>query len=190
MAKLPNYGQPRELHPVDAARHRRVVERVTDLARWDTRRAERRALGLAVHRSFLTYVAVVVAVVQDDPIRVDEAWVVADAGTVVNRERASAQLEGPVIFGLSHALHGAITMRRGATEQSKFGDYRLLRIGQAPRAIHVEILRSEAPPGGVGEPGVPPVAPALANAIFALTGERLRVLPVVRARQGAFSRSG
>ena len=103
VAKVPNYGQSIEEHPVDTARLRRVIERVTGLARWDERKREGRALGLAAHRSFLTYVAVVVAVVKDadERIRVDEAWIVADAGTIVNMERVRAQMEGAVVFGLS-----------------------------------------------------------------------------------------
>jgi isoquinoline 1-oxidoreductase beta subunit len=187
VAKLPNYGQPLDRHPLDTGRHRRVIERVTELARWSERRArEGRALGLAVHRSFLTYVAVVVAVVRDrdrgGALRVDEAWIVADAGTIVNRDRVRAQLEGAVIFGLSQALYGGITMKDGRAEQSNFHDFRLMRIDQAPRAIHVDLIDSEGLPGGIGEPGVPPVAPALTNAIFALTGARIRALPVISAR--------
>ncbi|MBX3219071.1 MAG: xanthine dehydrogenase family protein molybdopterin-binding subunit [Labilithrix sp.] len=181
--ELPNYGQPLDRYPVDTARHRRVLERVTALAGWKDRAASKRALGLAVHRSFLAYVAVVVSVVRDaaGKIRVDEAWIVADAGLVVNMERVRSQFEGAVVFGLSHALYGEITMKAGATEQSNFRDFRLLRLPEAPRRIHVEVLRSDAPPAGVGEPGVPPVAPALTNAIFALTGTRVRELPILRA---------
>jgi isoquinoline 1-oxidoreductase beta subunit len=180
---LPNYGASLTEHPVDTARHRGVVARVTELARWDARKSEGRALGLAVHRSFLTYVAVVVSVVHDAErqVRVDEAWIVADAGTLVNIERVRSQLEGAVIFGLGHALYGAITMKAGATEQSNFRDYRLMRIGQAPRAVHVDVIPSNGPPCGIGEPGVPPVAPALANAVFALTGTRVRTLPIASA---------
>jgi len=165
---------------------------VTELARWKTRQKDGRALGVAVHRSFLTYVACVVSVVRDpprtmvsgktgpSPIRVDEAWIVADAGTIVNQERVRSQLEGAVIFGLGHALYGAITMKNGATEQTNFRDFRLMRMPEAPRAIHTEVIPSEHAPGGIGEPGVPPVAPALTNAIFALTNQRVRALPVVR----------
>jgi isoquinoline 1-oxidoreductase beta subunit len=182
VAKVPNYGQTLAERPVDTARHHRVLRRVAELARWDERKKEGRALGIAVHRSFLAYVAVVVSVVRDEMgrVRVDEAWSVSDCGTVVNQERARAQMEGAVIFGLGHALYGEITMRAGATVQSNFRDYRLMRIAEAPRAIHVEVLASDGPPCGVGEPGVPPVAPALANAIFALTGTRARALPLSR----------
>ncbi|MCY1012484.1 molybdopterin-dependent oxidoreductase [Nannocystis pusilla] len=180
---LPNYGQSLDEHPIDTARHRRVIERVTELADWDNRQKNGRALGLAVHRSFLTYVAVVVSVVHgpDGKIRVDEVWSCLDAGTLVNRERVHSQFEGAVIFALSHALYGEITMQQGATVQSNFRDFRLMRFPDAPRAIHVEIVADDGPSCGVGEPGVPPVAPALANAIFALTGQRVRDLPIARS---------
>jgi isoquinoline 1-oxidoreductase beta subunit len=102
----------------------------------------------------------------------------ADAGTVVNRERARSQMEGALIFGMSHTFHGGATMKRGVTQQSTFGDYRLVRIGEAPRRIHVHIADSDGPPGGIGEPGVPPVAPAIANAVYVLTGQRIRQLPL------------
>jgi isoquinoline 1-oxidoreductase beta subunit len=92
-----------------------------------------------------------------------------------------SQFEGAVVFGLSHALFGEITMKDGATVQSNFRDFRLLRIGQTPRAIHVDVIDGDGPSGGVGEPGVPPVSPALGNAIFALTGTRIRALPVAKA---------
>jgi isoquinoline 1-oxidoreductase beta subunit len=181
--KLPNYGQSLDEHPVDTARHHRVLERVTELSKWSQRTKAGRSLGLAVHRSFLTYVAVVVSVVKGkgEKIAVDEAWIVADAGIIVNLERVRTQLEGAVLFGLSHALYGEISMKGGATEQSNFRDFRLMRIAEAPRKVHVEVVKSEGPPGGIGEPGVPPVAPALANALFALTGKRVRDLPIVRS---------
>jgi isoquinoline 1-oxidoreductase beta subunit len=182
VAKLPNYGQSLDEHPVDTARHHRVLERVTELSRWNDRKSTGRSLGLAVHRSFLTYVAVVVSVVKGrgEKIAVDEAWIVADAGTIVNLERVRSQLEGAVLFGLSHALYGEISMKEGATEQSNFRDFRLLRMADAPRKVNVEVVKSEGPPGGIGEPGVPPVAPALANALFVFTGKRVRELPIVK----------
>jgi isoquinoline 1-oxidoreductase beta subunit len=178
--KLSNYGDSLQKHPIDTGRWRRVIERATAMSRWDQRRADGRVLGLAAHRSFLTYVAVVVSVVpkDDGQIAVDEAWVAADAGIVVNRERARSQMEGAVIFGMSHTFHGGATMKRGVTVQSGFHDYRLARIAEAPRSIHVDFAQSDGPPGGIGEPGVPPVAPAIANAVFALTGRRIRELPL------------
>jgi isoquinoline 1-oxidoreductase beta subunit len=180
VSELKNYGASLEAHPIDTARLRHVIERVTEMAGWSNRGG--RALGLAAHRSFLTYVAVVVSMVRDAGGRpkVDEVWLAADAGTVVNPERARAQMEGAIIFGMSQALHGGATMKRGITQQSNFHDYRLVRIGEAPRKIHVELTESQGAPGGIGEPGVPPVAPAIANALFALTGKRIRELPLAR----------
>ena len=179
--KLRNYGAPLEKHPIDTGRLHNVIERVTAMARWSDRGG--RALGLAAHRSFLTYVAVVVSVKKNSlgKIAVDEAWLAADAGTVVNLERARSQMEGALIFGMSHAFYGGATMKAGVTEQSNFDTYRLVRMPDAPRALRVEIVQSDLPPGGIGEPGVPPVAPAIANAIFALTGQRIRRLPLMLA---------
>jgi isoquinoline 1-oxidoreductase beta subunit len=165
---------------VDVGRLRRVVERVTEICDWKGQRQAGRALGLAAHRSFHSYVAVVVSMLQapDGKLRVDEAWVALDAGKIINLDRVRAQMEGSVIFGMSLAFHGSITMKRGATEQSNFRDFRLVRIADAPRRIHVDVQSSEELSGGVGEPGVPPVAPAIANAVFALTGRRVRDLPL------------
>jgi isoquinoline 1-oxidoreductase subunit beta len=178
--QLRNYGGSLEEYPVDVGRLRRVVERVTEICDWKGQRRAGRALGLAAHRSFHSYVAVVVSMLQapDGKLRVDEAWVALDAGKIINLDRVRAQMEGSVIFGMSLAFHGSITMKRGATEQSNFRDFRLVRIADAPRRIHVDVQSSEELSGGVGEPGVPPVAPAIANAVFALTGRRVRDLPL------------
>ena len=177
---LKNYGQPLEKHPVDAGRLRHVIERVTALAGWDTRKQDGKALGLAAHRSFLSYAAVVASVVKGEggKLVVDEVWLVIDAGIVINKDRVRSQMEGAVIFGMSLALHSAVTLKDGAVVQSNFHDLRLIRMGEAPRKIHVEIVESDKAPGGIGEPGVPPVAPAIANALFALTGQRVRELPL------------
>jgi len=182
VTEIRNYGGSLSEYPVDVARLRGVVERVTENAGWDRRKREGRALGLAAHRSFHSYVAVVASVVKrpNGKLGVDEAWVAIDAGKVVNPDRVRAQMEGSVIFGMSLAFYGAITMRQGATVQSNFRDYRLVRIADAPRAIHVDITPSDVLSGGAGEPGVPPVAPAIANAVFALTGQRVRDLPLER----------
>ena len=178
--QLRNYGAKLEEHPVDVARLRGVIERVTAMAKWNERAKNGRAFGLAAHRSFLSYVAVVASAKgkPDGSIAVDEVWLAADAGTVVNPERARAQMEGAVVFGISHALYGGVTFKRGVSQQSNFHEYRLVRIGDTPARIHVELLPSTLRPGGIGEPGVPPVAPAIANAIFALTGKRLRQIPL------------
>jgi isoquinoline 1-oxidoreductase beta subunit len=183
IAGLENYGESLDRHPVDAGRLRNVIERVTSAASWAGRAAAGRHLGLAAHRSFVAYTAVVVSVVPDPlrKFRIDEAWIAMDSGTVVNPDRVRAQMEGGLIMGISNALYGGITMKRGCTEQSNFRDARIARLRDAPRRIHTDLVPSEAPPSGVGEPPVPPVGAALANAVFALTGQRIRELPLARA---------
>ena len=130
----------------------------------------------------MSYAAVVLSVVPDarHGVRVDEAWICIDAGTVVNRDRVHAQLQGAVAMGISNAMFGGITLKGGAVEQSNFRDARIARIRDVPSQIHTDVVLGGGPPGGVGEPGVPPVAPAIANAIFALTGQRIRELPMAR----------
>lgn len=176
---LANYGAPITQHPIDVARFHRVIEKVTQLAGWDAAKKAGRPVGLAVHRSFLSYIAVVASVSKGSrgEVRVDEAWIAADCGTIINADRVRAQLEGAFLFAQSSMMHGAITMKAGAVQQRSFRDYRIVRIPDAPRRITIELIPSEGPPGGVGEPGVPPVAPAIANAAFALTGVRVRSLP-------------
>ncbi len=183
IAKLSNYGEPLDRHPVDAGRLRNVIERVTQASKWSDRKRAGRTLGLAAHRSFVTYTAVVLSVVPDKQrkIRVDEAWIAMDPGTVVNQDRVRSQMEGAVIMGISNALYGGITLARGATKESNFRDARIARIGESPRRIHLDLIESDKPPGGVGEPGVPPVGAALANAVFALTGKRIREIPLARS---------
>lgn len=179
-AHYENYDESLEVHPLDVGRLRRVVERVTRAADWPRRRRlpAGRGLGVAVHRSFCSYVATVVeATVSASGLRAEEVWTSIDCGRVVSPDRVRAQMEGAVVFGLTSALHGRITAKNGAIEQDNFDTYRLLRLDECPRAIHVDLVESDDAPGGVGEAGVPPVAPALANAIFAASGKRLREMP-------------
>ncbi|HEY5908655.1 MAG TPA: molybdopterin cofactor-binding domain-containing protein, partial [Vicinamibacteria bacterium] len=166
--------------PVDTGRLRRVIEMAAKGAGWGRKLPKGRGLGIAAHRSFLSYVAVVAEVSVDarGTAKVEEVHIAFDCGTFVNRDTVIAQAEGAVIFALSGALLGKITTKAGAIEQSNFHDYPLARITDAPRKIQVHLVDSDAPPAGVGEPGVPPVAPAVANAIFAATGERRRELPL------------
>ncbi|HEY1558440.1 MAG TPA: molybdopterin cofactor-binding domain-containing protein [Kofleriaceae bacterium] len=181
---LSNYGEPLDRNPIDVGRLHAVIEKATAMAGWDKR--EGRALGVAAHHSFVSYVAVVAHVskgARGEP-RLEEAWIAADVGTAINPERVRYQMEGAFVFAASNALHGAITYERGAVVQSNYRDYRMLRMPEAPRAIHVELVRSGMPPGGAGEPGVPPVAPAIANAWFALTGTRVRELPFLPTPRG------
>lgn len=181
VTKLENYGQPLSQHPVDAGRLRNVITRVTELAGWSKRGD--RAFGLAAHRSFLTYAAVVISVVPDPirGVRIDEAWISMDPGTVINRDRVHSQMEGAVVMGISNTLYGGITMTNGATDQTNFRDARVARIRDAPYRIHTDLVESKEPPSGVGEPGMPPVHAAVANAIFALTKRRLREIPLAPA---------
>lgn len=175
-----NYGESPERHPLDTGRFRRVVELATEQAGWGKPLEARRGRGLAVHRSFVSTIAMVieVAVADDGRLSVPRVDVAVDCGFPANRDRIASQMEGAVIMGLSAALAGEITFENGVAVQSNFHDYELLRIEAAPQAIHVHIVDSEAPAGGVGEPGMPPVAPALCNAIFAATGKRIRELPI------------
>lgn len=186
--ELRNYGASLAEHPVDVGRLLGVLERVAKNAGWSSR--GQRALGIAAHRSFLAYTAVVASVVTgaDGKPHVDEAWIVADVGRPVNVDRIRAQMEGAVVFGVSLALWGGVTMKRGAVVQASFRDHPIARIAQTPRRIHVDVVESTLPPCGVGEPGVPPVAPAIANGWFALTGERARSLPLARDLRAGPSR--
>jgi isoquinoline 1-oxidoreductase beta subunit len=179
-AKPWNYTDPIELFPIDTGRHRGVVELVAERAGWGRKLGPGRGRGIAVHRSFVTYVASVVevAVNKQGQVSIPRVDLAIDCGFVAHPERVRAQLEGAAIMSLGNALVGQITFKTGRAQQSNFNDYQVLRINAAPRETHVHIVPSDAPPGGVGETGVPPVAPALCNAIFAATGKRIRSLPI------------
>ncbi len=174
-----NYGAPEGEHPIDIARYHRVIDAVRERSAFDAPPVEGRAKGFAVHRSFLTYVACVVEVSRapGGGPKLERAWVVADPGRIVHRERVRAQLEGAVLFGASVALYGHLDYQGGRVRAGNFREYRLVRMHEAPRSIDVEVITDGHAPGGIGEPGVPPVAPAIANAWFALTRERVRELP-------------
>jgi isoquinoline 1-oxidoreductase beta subunit len=175
-----NYGQTFQEHPIDVARYRRVVELAAEKAGWGTPLPSGRGRGISVHRSFLTYVAAVVEVAMepDGKLAIPRVDVAVDAGFIAHPERARAQMEGATVMGLGNALYGEISFRDGRVVQSNYADYRVMRMDAAPRRIEVHLVPSDKAPGGIGEPGVPPIAPALANAIFAATGRRIRSLPV------------
>ena len=164
-------------------RHLDVMNLVAQKSGWDKPLApgkggERRGRGIAVHESFNSFVAQVAEVTlkKDGSFHVDRVVCAVDCGVAINPDNIRAQMEGGIIFGLSAALSGAITFKDGAVEQSNFDDYPVLRMNQTPR-IEVHIVPSAEAPTGVGEPGVPPIAPAVANALFAASGKRLRRLP-------------
>jgi isoquinoline 1-oxidoreductase beta subunit len=135
--------------------------------------------GIAVHESFGSWCAQVAEVaVEDGRLRVRRVVAAFDCGTVVNPDTVVAQIESGIVYGLSAALKERITIERGRVVQSNFHDYPVLRIDEMP-VIEVHLVPSGDAPGGVGEPGVPPIAPAVANALAALTGQRVRQVPIV-----------
>jgi isoquinoline 1-oxidoreductase beta subunit len=160
-------------------RLRRVIETVRDRSGWAKAAPKGRGRGFAAWWSFVTYVAQVaeVSVGKDGTPRVHRIVTAIDCGTPVNPDGIAQQVEGAIVYGLSAALKEAITIKGGAVEQSNFHDFELLRIDEMP-VVEVHIIPSTEPPSGTGEPGLPPTAPAVANAIFAVTGKRLRRLPM------------
>ncbi len=181
-ARYGNYGGSPADHPIDTGRFAHVVRLAAEKSGWGTALGPGRGRGLAVHRSFLCYVAVVAQVeVQDDgSILIPRIDMAVDAGQLIHPDRVVAQMEGAAVFGASLALTGEITAKGGAIEQGNFDDYTIVRMNRAPREVAVHLVESHRPPGGVGEPGVPPIAPALCNAVFAATGQRIRSLPLSR----------
>ncbi len=177
-----NYGEPFETYPIDTGRLRNVAELAAKEAGWGKQLPKGQGLGIAAHRSFVTYVATVVHVVVGDKgrITIPRVDTAIDCGYCVHPERVRSQIEGAAVMGLTLAKHGAITLRNGAVEQSNFNDYPLVRIDESPTETRTHIVQHgiDVPPSGVGEPGLPPFAPALCNAIFAATGKRIRQLPI------------
>jgi len=162
----------------NAPRHRAVLEAVATAAGWGTPLPAGRGRGVAVHESFGSIVAQVAEVsVEGGRPRVHRVFCAVDCGTVVNPDTVVAQMEGGIGFGLSAALGEEVTLSKGRVVQSNFHDYPVLRMSAMP-VVEVLLVPSGDPPGGVGEPGTPPIAPAVANALFALTGERIRALPI------------
>jgi isoquinoline 1-oxidoreductase beta subunit len=177
-----DYGEPLDSYPIDAGRLRGVVELAAEKAGWGRTLPKGHGLGIAAHRSFVSYIATVVEVAVDDKgtLTVPRVDTAIDCGTFVNPERIQSQIEGAAIMGLSLAKYGALTFKDGRAVQSNFDDFPVVRIDESPLVTNVHIMPAgpDVPPSGVGEPGVPPFAPALCNAIFAATGRRIRSLPI------------
>jgi isoquinoline 1-oxidoreductase subunit beta len=182
--EFPNYDADYEQYPIDTARFRRVLTLASEKAGWGKQKpGNGYGIGVAMHRSFLTYVATVVQVQVDNAgqVHVKRVDTALDAGTVVNPEMVKQQFEGAAVMGTSLSFYGEITATNGVIDQSNFDTFQMARMNNAPRETNVYIVPSEAPPAGIGEPGLPPFAPALCNAIFAATGKRIRELPLSKA---------
>lgn len=177
-----NYGDPFDSFPLDAGRLRHVAELAAEKAGWGRQLPQGHGLGIAAHRSFLSYVATVVevAVEKDGTITVPRVETAIDCGFHVNPERIASQVEGAAVMGLTLAKYGRISYKDGRVQQGNFDDYQMVRIDEAPRQTNVHIVPAtfDVHASGVGEPGLPPFAPALCNAIFAATGKRIRSLPI------------
>jgi isoquinoline 1-oxidoreductase beta subunit len=178
-----NYGESPERYPLNTGRLKRVIEHVTDKASWGKTLPAGQGQGLAAHYSFVTYVAAVVevSVNEDGEISIPQVDIAVDCGPQVNPERIRSQIEGACVMGISLAMLGEISFKDGVAVQDNFDGYQVTRMDGAPGKINVHILPADdydAPMGGVGEPGMPPIAPALCNAIFAATQKRIRNLPI------------
>jgi isoquinoline 1-oxidoreductase beta subunit len=177
-----NYGERMEEYPIDTGRLANVLHLAADGAGYGRDLPAGEGIGLAVHRSFVSYVAAAarVKVGEDGTVRVPEVHMAVDCGFAANPERIRSQLEGAAVMGMTLAQHSAITFEAGAVLESNFHDYEMVRSNNFPEQVTIHIVEHpfSVHASGVGEPGVPPIAPAIANAIFAATGKRLRDLPM------------
>lgn len=178
-----NYGENPDLYEIDTGRLANVVEEAAKGIEWGRDMPEGSGLGIAGHYSFVSYVGVAAEVaVEDGRVTVPRVSIAIDCGAHVNPERIRSQMEGAVIMGVGQALMTEVTFAEGRAQQDNFDTYLIPRMDSAPRRIDVHLVTSEGgydqPLGGVGEPGLPPVAPAIANAVFAATGRRIRQLPI------------
>ena len=175
-----NYGESPEAYPIDTGRLANVLTLASDAAGWGQDLPDGEAIGLAVHRSFVTYVAAAAHVkVVDGTVTVPTIDIAIDCGFAANPERIRSQIEGAAVMGMTLALHSGITFSGGEVEQSNFSDYEMVRSDNFPTVNTIIVAHPfSVHASGVGEPGVPPIAPAIVNGIAAATGKRLRDLPV------------
>src|SRR5688572_5185927 len=182
-----NYGAPIDKYPIDSRRLRRVLEVAAEKSGWGKRKPGNGwGMGIAAHRSFNSYVASVVEVEVDRQgrLKIPRVEMVADPGVVINPDRVRAQFEGAAVMGVSLAMFGEITATKGRIDQRNFDGFRVARINEAPVQVNVHFAESGDLPTGVGEPGLPPVIAALANAIYSATGKRIREMPFNKTRLG------
>ena len=174
-----NYGEKLDDFPWNTGRMKKVIEEVAQKSNWKAHRDSGKAIGFAAHKSFLTYVACVVLVEKDanGNLSIPEVHYAVDCGVGVNTDRIRSQFEGGAQFATSLAMTSAITFEEGKVQQNNFDTYQIIRMPQSPKKIHVHITPSTIKPTGVGEPPVPPYIPALANAVYKLTGNRIYELP-------------
>jgi len=178
-ADYPNYDAPLEDYPADVGRLQSLLQFVVDRSGWGETLLPRQGRGIAVHRSYLSYVGAValVSVSPEGVVTIPRVDIAIDCGTVINPDRVRAQMESAVMFGIGLTLYSQTTFRNGVAEQANFDTYQVARADSAPD-IHVHIVPSGGLPTGAADPGVPVIAPAICNAIFAATGRRIRALPV------------
>jgi isoquinoline 1-oxidoreductase subunit beta len=180
-----NYGAPIDKYPVDSRRLRRVLEVAGEKSNWGKKKPGNGwGIGIAAHRSFNTYVASVVEVEVDAQgrLRIPRVDQVADPGVVINPDRVRSQFEGAAVMGAGLAMFGEITAANGRIQQNNFDGFRVARMNDAPVQVNVHFVESGNLPTGVGEPGVPPVIAALANAIYSATGKRIREMPFSKTK--------
>jgi isoquinoline 1-oxidoreductase beta subunit len=172
--------QGKSNHPYNSKRMKDVLKNTAKNSNWGKPLPENHGLGVAIHYSFYSYVATIVEVsVNNEKVKIENVWTTIDCGLALNKDNIINQLEGAAIFGMSLALYGKISATEGAVDQNNFFDYQMTRMKDTPK-IHIDIMdKMHEPPTGVGEPGVPVMAPAICNAIFNATGKRVRSLPLI-----------
>jgi len=172
-------GQDPKQYPLDTKRLKNVIRTVAKLSNWHAPLPKNEALGIAYSALRLSYVAHVVKVIvnKDDSITITDIYSAVDCGLMINPDTVRAQIEGGITFGLACACYSEISTKDGIIEQSNFHNYLLPRINQIPN-VEIQLISSNEKPTGIGECAVPPLAPAICNAIFAATGNRIRRLPL------------